>query len=125
MEDNLHLGKRWLLLAVVYFVLGVTLGVYMGGTQKFVLAPVHAHINLLGWVSLTLTGFLYMRFPKAGAHVLAKVHFWLYNLTLPIMLGLLVLHLTGTTSIDPMLGLTSGLVWLSVVIFAVNIFRNH
>ena len=33
---------------------GVTLGVVMGIRHDFSLAPVHAHINLVGWASLRL-----------------------------------------------------------------------
>jgi hypothetical protein len=40
---------------------GVSLGIYMGIAHDFTLTPVHAHLNLLGWVSLFLMG-LYYRF---------------------------------------------------------------
>jgi hypothetical protein len=39
---------------------GMSLGIWMGINENFTLAPVHAHINLLGWVSLALYG-LYHR----------------------------------------------------------------
>jgi hypothetical protein len=48
-------------LASVSAVVGVSLGFYMGIMHDFTLAPVHAHVNLLGWVSLFLMG-LYYRF---------------------------------------------------------------
>ncbi len=39
---------------------GMCLGIWMGLNQDFTLAPVHAHTNLLGWVTLSLYG-LYHR----------------------------------------------------------------
>lgn len=39
---------------------GMSLGIRMGIMEDFQLAPVHAHINLLGWVTMTLFG-LYHR----------------------------------------------------------------
>ena len=39
---------------------GMSLGIFMGMSRDFTLAPVHAHINLLGWVTLALYG-LYHR----------------------------------------------------------------
>lgn len=39
---------------------GMGLGIYMGIAKDFTLAPVHAHINLVGWVTLSLYG-LYHR----------------------------------------------------------------
>jgi len=38
---------------------GMGLGIAMGITQDFTLSPVHAHINLLGWVSMLLYGLYY------------------------------------------------------------------
>ena len=39
---------------------GMSLGIYMGINQDFTLAPAHAHVNLLGWVTMALYG-LYHR----------------------------------------------------------------
>ena len=38
---------------------GMMLGEYMGANNDFTLAPLHAHINLLGWVTLALFGTFY------------------------------------------------------------------
>ena len=48
------MGLRFLQIAVVYLVIGASLGLYMGLTEVFILAPVHAHLLLLGWASLAL-----------------------------------------------------------------------
>lgn len=39
---------------------GMSLGIYMGISQDFTFAPAHAHLNLLGWVTMALYG-LYHR----------------------------------------------------------------
>lgn len=39
---------------------GMALGIHMGIAQDFSLAPAHAHLNLLGWVTMALYG-LYHR----------------------------------------------------------------
>ncbi|MRX50663.1 hypothetical protein GI374_09435 [Paracoccus sp. S-4012] len=39
---------------------GVTVGLYLGLEGEFSSVPVHAHLNLLGWVTMTLDG-LYHR----------------------------------------------------------------
>lgn len=39
---------------------GMVLGLWMGTHEDFTLAPAHAHLNLLGWVTLSLYG-LYHR----------------------------------------------------------------
>lgn len=44
-------------------VLGIALGIFMGIQDDHTLAPVHAHINLIGWVSLFLFGVYYHLHP--------------------------------------------------------------
>src|SRR5688500_4672070 len=38
---------------------GMGLGMHMGMSQDFALVPVHAHLNLLGWVTMALYGLYY------------------------------------------------------------------
>jgi hypothetical protein len=38
---------------------GMSLGIFMAMHQDFTLAPAHAHLNLLGWVSMALYGLWY------------------------------------------------------------------
>lgn len=48
------MGRRFLKIAVVYFSIGVLIGLTMGIIHDFTLTSVHAHVNLLGWVSMAL-----------------------------------------------------------------------
>lgn len=38
---------------------GMSLGIFMATRHDFTLAPAHAHLNLLGWVSMALYGLWY------------------------------------------------------------------
>ena len=73
-----RMARLWILIAAVYLILGVSFGIGMAAMQKFQFAPVHAHINLLGWVSMSLFAFFYRLWPAAAATKLAKVQFWIY-----------------------------------------------
>jgi hypothetical protein len=42
------LSMRLIHTAVAFFLVGVSLGIYMGMNQDFRLTHVHAHLNLLG-----------------------------------------------------------------------------
>lgn len=42
------MGIKLIKIAVVYFLIGISLGLYMSVTHKFVLSTVHVHMNLLG-----------------------------------------------------------------------------
>jgi len=117
-------GVIWIKAAVVYFIMGVGLGIYMGASGDHVLIPVHAHFNLLGWVSLALIGLIYRQFPKAGSHRMATVQFWLHNVGLLVAMVLLIGLLRGNTTLDPFIGVASVVIGASVVLFAINVFQN-
>lgn len=117
-------GIIWLKLAVLYLMIGVTLGIIMGASQNFVLRSVHAHINLLGWATMALAGLIYSVFPQAGQSRLATIHFWLHNISLPVMLGSLALILLGNKQVIPLLGGAEIVAALGIITFAANIFVN-
>jgi hypothetical protein len=114
----------WLRLAVVYLMLGVALGIAMGATENFTLRPVHAHLNLLGWTTLALAGLIYSVYPKAATSRLARIHFWLHNLALPVMMGSLAALLLGHTEVVPALVMSEFVAAGGVIVFACNIFLN-
>jgi len=117
-------GVIWIKAAVIYFIMGVGLGIYMGASGDHLLVPVHAHFNLLGWASLALIGLVYLQFPLAGAHRLARVQFWLHNAGLLAAMVLLIAFLRGNTGLDPLLGLASIVIGASVLLLAINVFQR-
>jgi hypothetical protein len=52
---------------------GMLLGMGMGITQNFLLAPVHAHFILLGFIAMFLSALYYRTVPEAAASQLAPV----------------------------------------------------
>jgi hypothetical protein len=113
---------RFIKIAVIYLVLGVSVGLYMGMTQRFALTPVHAHLNLLGWASLALCGLVYAAFPAAAETRLAKVHFWLHTVGLPPLLVSLALMLSGNSALEPVVGILSMIVAAGILMFAINVW---
>ena len=51
-----QLASRFFGSAIIYAVLGMTLGLVMGMTQDHSQMPTHAHLMLLGWVSFAIFG---------------------------------------------------------------------
>jgi hypothetical protein len=96
----------------------------MGVRQDFAMAPVHAHINLLGWASLALAGVIYQLYPAAAATRLAQVHFWLHNLGLPVFMVALALLLSGNEAFGPVVGIAASVTLAGLIVFAVNVWRN-
>lgn len=118
-------GAIWIKLAVVYLIVGVAMGIMMGASRDFTLRPVHAHINLLGWATFALAGLIYTVYPRAGLSKLAKIHFWLMNISVPVMMAALGIILgTQNMKIIPVLVVAEMLAAASVLAFAANIFLN-
>ena len=119
------MGLKLLKIAVVYLVVGASLGLMMGITQKFVLAPVHAHVLLLGWASLALAGLIYHVYPDASNTRLARIHFWLHNLGLPaFMVGLGMLLTGNAAAAAPVVAGGATVVLVGLFVFAANVLMN-
>ena len=118
------MALRCFKLAGLYLIAGMSLGVFMGATRQFNLAPVHAHINLLGWTLLALVGLIFTRLPRLAETKLAKAFFWIYNIAVPISMLLLAAVVMGKQGLDALLGVTSAGIWVGGVCFALNLIFN-
>lgn len=54
-----------LIVAAGAALIGMALGIYMGMAQDLTLAPAHAHLNLLGWVTMALYGLYHSIRPQS------------------------------------------------------------
>ena len=121
------LSNNFLRLGVLFALCGVALGYGMGASGDHTLATVHAHINLLGWVSMFLYGLFYRAVPAAAAGLLPKLHFWCAVAGFVIMVPALAIKLVGATGLESVstIGLIAGptLVVLGMILLAVIIFR--
>ncbi|HVJ39936.1 MAG TPA: hypothetical protein VM639_00505 [Dongiaceae bacterium] len=59
--------------AAIYAVIGMAFGIHMGIAQDFSLMPAHAHLNVIGWLSIAVYGLVLAKFPAAAASRLAKL----------------------------------------------------
>ncbi|CAM2825392.1 cytochrome-c oxidase [Paenibacillus sediminis] len=118
------MGIRLIKISVVYFVIGVLLGMYMSMSHSYTYTGVHVHINLLGWVSLAVSGLIYHLFPKAGESTLGKIHFWLHNIGVPIMMIGLFLLLSEVSGMEPVIAVGGVITVLGVIFLALNVFQN-
>lgn len=114
------MGLNFIRIAVIYLVIGTSLGIVMGISQRFTLVPVHAHVLLLGWATLAIAGVVYQLYPMAANTRLARIHFLLHNLGLPVFMVALALLLSGHESMMPLVGIAALVVLLGLVLFAAN-----
>lgn len=82
--------------ALVCLLAGEGLGIYMGVRHDFFLSPVHAHINLVGWVTLALYGLIHRAYPALARSRLAMAQFaigGLGSIALPAGIALTILDI--------------------------------
>jgi cbb3-type cytochrome oxidase subunit 1 len=103
--------------------IGVSLGIYMGISHDHNLAPVHVHLNLIGWVSMFLFGLFYKAYPAAiGKIAIAQV--LLSTVGYIAMLGGLAgLLITAHPAFQPLTVVGSLTVWAGFALFAYTVAR--
>jgi hypothetical protein len=118
------IGSLMMCLSVVILLVGMLAGIAMGIEQNFVLAPAHAHLNLIGGVLLFLFGLYYRMVPAAGTSTLAKVQGWLHMIGAVVFpTGVAVVLLKGPSfEAAPIAG--SLIVVAAMALFAVIVLRT-
>jgi len=119
------MGNTLIKISVVYFMIGISLGLYMSMFHVFHLSTVHVHINLLGWMSLALVGIIYHLKPHLSEKTAAKVHFWLHNIGLPIMMISIALAIyTGNVILFLLATIGGGLTVIGIFFFSINVLLH-
>jgi len=72
-----RIDRSYVAIALALLLIGELLGLYMGLKSDLKLRSVHITIVLVGFVTLTLFGFIYRLWPAMKTGALAKAQFWL------------------------------------------------
>ena len=72
-----HIDRAFVGVGLIWLVLGMALGLYMGITANNQLLTVHVAILMSGFVVLTIYGFIYRLWPALKEASLAKAQFWI------------------------------------------------
>jgi len=123
----MSISRNFMMIAVLYLLTGMAMGMYMGGSQDHTLMPVHAHINLLGFTLMTLFAIVYKLFPAMAESALAKAHFWLHQVGTLLLLVALFLMIGGfvaEATIGPAMPVFEITVFIGTACLAVNVYKN-
>jgi uncharacterized membrane protein YgdD (TMEM256/DUF423 family) len=105
-------------------VCGVALGIFMGINDDHTLAPVHAHLNLICWVSVFLFGVYYHLHPNAVTWV-AKLQVAMVAIGAVMTFGSLAIMLTsGDRALLPVAIVGSILVFAGFLVFCGKVWRD-
>jgi len=120
-----RLDGLFLRVAVLYVVAGMGLGIFMGISEDHSMMPAHAHINLVGWVSMALYALVYRVWPEVAESAAAWTHFWLANVgTLTLVIGVSGITVGYPESFEGVVAVGSILTLLSMLLLAAIVFRR-
>ncbi len=106
--------------------IGMMWGMHMGRIHSFVLAPAHAHLNLVGWVTMALYGTFYALTAATMSSRLAWANFTLSTIGALIMIPALTMFLNSGNDpkFVPYMSAGEGITALGTLTFAVSVFRE-
>ncbi len=121
----------YLRMSLIYFVAGavIGLGMILWPSESGMYTPVHAHLNLLGFMSMMIYGVGYHILPKfSGQHIyspaIMKVQFWMANAGLIGMAASWPFTMGDSSFAGTVLMVSAILSLGSVVLFAFNIIKT-
>ena len=112
------------LAAVLCVTAGMTLGLWMGPTGNFQFAPVHAHLNLVGWATMALFAIYYRLTPQAMQGWLPRIHASLAIVGIVLMATGLAGEIAGREEFFPMLMAGSLMTAASMLVFLFTVVRH-
>lgn len=111
--------------AVVFVIVGMVWGLIMAISGDHSAMPAHAHLNLLGWVSLFLFGIYYRLHPSLDRQksAMTQVGLWIVGTAVQAV-GVGLVH-TGHDSGEPFAAGGSLLALAGMLLFAWLLFRTE
>jgi hypothetical protein len=113
------IGFYFFIAGVLCITIGMFWGIEMSITEDHTMAGAHAHLNLVGWVTMGLFGLYYTLTPSAAAAGLAKIHLAIAVAGVVVMVPGIVIALKqgghGMAAAGSMLTAASMLVFLYTV----------
>ncbi|MEP6779859.1 MAG: cbb3-type cytochrome c oxidase subunit I [Gemmatimonadaceae bacterium] len=123
-------SKAFIKASTVWLVLAMLLGMSMAMNPALVVyRPIHAHLMLVGFVTMMIFGVAYHVLPRFSGHPLynarlAYAHWWFANIGLAIMVVGFRQQIANGWGHDWMLSAGGSLTALGVTIFAVQVWMT-
>ena len=111
--------------AVALVVCGMVWGIIMAASGDHSTLPAHAHLNLLGWVSLFLMGIFYQLHPRIDASRVARVQVLVWIPAVIVQaIGVGLVH-AGNPAGEPLAAISSIVVLGDMLLFGFIVFRRE
>jgi len=81
-----RIDKNYIMIGLVWVLIGMIFGTWLGASDHRNFADSHAHINLLGFVASSLFGIFYWAYPNMAKSKLAMWQFIIYEAGVAILI---------------------------------------
>lgn len=117
-----RVAENFMKAAVLYALSGIVLGMVMAASHDFRVSSAHAHLSLLGWVTMALYAFYYQLVPHVAETGAAKANFWFANFGVVTLTASVVFISNGYAAAEA--GAAAGAIALliSILIFSCVVF---
>lgn len=113
--------KMFFVAAAVFALCGMVWGIQMSASHDHSLSPAHGHLNLIGFVMMSVFGTYYALTPLAARSRVAALHFVLTTATVLVLTPGIALAISGRTEVLAQIG--SVLAVLSVTLFGFGVLK--
>ncbi|NNK16527.1 MAG: hypothetical protein HKP51_06450 [Sulfitobacter sp.] len=108
--------------AAFFALCGMIWGIQMSASHDHTLSPAHGHLNLIGFVAMSVFGTYYALTPRAADSRLAMAHYVVVTATVLILTPGIVMAITGQGEVLAQVG--SILAVLSMLVFGYMVLRH-
>ena len=117
-----RLPFSFMVMAVIYVLVGMLYGIHMAANQDFATAPAHGHLNLIGFVMGAIFAFFYHLVPSAQGRA-GWAHFWLHQLSVVILFPGIIMANLGESETLAKTGAVIAVV--SIIVFGWVLFASR
>lgn len=120
----MRIARYCISVAALAALCGMSLGIFMAANEDFTLGPAHAHLNLLGWVSMAIYGLWYR-----GAELTRPRLAWSQALVatagfVVMVTALAMMLVTGNRTYEALISLGAILALVGMLLFFVQVVTD-
>ena len=117
-----NLPTLFFLTAAIFALIGMVWGIQMSANHDHTLSPAHGHLNLIGFVAMSIFGIYYALTPQAAASRLAALHLALSIVTVLVLTPGIVLAISEQKETLAQIG--SILAVITMALYAYLVFSH-
>lgn len=123
----MNLDRRFLIWALGYAAIGISLGLYMAASQNHAELVAHAHILLIGFVLSLVYGIIHKLWLGKPNRAVANIQFVVHQAAaVTVSVGLVLLYggMVPESTLSPILGIGSAAVLLGMLLMLYMVIRS-